>query len=75
MTYRNLPHLRVAWRLSSIRGGNHAGFLFMTDESLNRFRSTDRWPAGGDASVAVLQIGANGTLDTSTATGQVNASC
>lgn len=48
-------------------------FLFMTDESLNRFRSRDGWSAGGDASVAVLQIGANGTLDTSTSTGQVNA--
>jgi lipid-binding SYLF domain-containing protein len=48
-------------------------FLFMTEESLNRFRSRDGWSAGGDASVAVLQIGANGTLDTSTATGQVNA--
>lgn len=39
----------------------------------HRFRSTDGWSAGGDASVAVLQIGANGTLDTSTSTGQVNA--
>jgi lipid-binding SYLF domain-containing protein len=48
-------------------------FLFMTEESLSRFRSTDGWSAGGDASVAVLQIGANGNLDTSTATGQVNA--
>ena len=48
-------------------------FLFMTEESLNRFRSRDGWSAGGDASVAVLQIGANGTLDTSTASGQVNA--
>ncbi|CAB3773530.1 BPSL1445 family SYLF domain-containing lipoprotein [Paraburkholderia humisilvae] len=48
-------------------------FLFMTEESLNRFRSTDGWSAGGDASVAVLKIGANGNLDTSTATGQVNA--
>ncbi len=48
-------------------------FLFMTDESLRRFRSTDGWSAGGDASVAVLKIGANGNLDTSTATGQVDA--
>lgn len=48
-------------------------FLFMTDESLKRFRSTDGWSAGGDASVAVLKIGANGNVDTSTATGQVEA--
>jgi lipid-binding SYLF domain-containing protein len=48
-------------------------FLFMTEDSLNRFRNTDGWSAGGDASVAVLKIGANGALDTSTATGQVDA--
>ncbi|MFM0667847.1 BPSL1445 family SYLF domain-containing lipoprotein [Paraburkholderia sediminicola] len=48
-------------------------FLFMTDESLTRFRSNDGWSAGGDASVAVLKVGANGNLDTSTATGQVEA--
>ncbi|MFM0171161.1 BPSL1445 family SYLF domain-containing lipoprotein [Paraburkholderia sediminicola] len=48
-------------------------FLFMTDESLTRFRSSDGWSAGGDASVAVLKVGANGNLDTSTATGQVEA--
>ncbi|CAB3760043.1 BPSL1445 family SYLF domain-containing lipoprotein [Paraburkholderia humisilvae] len=47
-------------------------FLFMTDESLNRFRSTEGWSAGGDASVAVLKVGANGALDTSTAGGQVD---
>jgi lipid-binding SYLF domain-containing protein len=48
-------------------------FLFMTEESLGRFRSRDGWSAGGDASVAVLKVGANGALDTSTATGQVDA--
>ncbi|MFL9861303.1 YSC84-related protein [Paraburkholderia madseniana] len=48
-------------------------FLFMTDESLNRFRSRDGWSAGGDTSVALLKVGANGNLDTSTATGQVDA--
>lgn len=48
-------------------------FLFMTDESLGKFRSTDGWSAGGDASVAILKIGANGNVDTSTASGQVDA--
>jgi len=48
-------------------------FLFMTDDALARFRSADGWSAGGDASVAVLKVGANGDLDTSTATGQVDA--
>jgi lipid-binding SYLF domain-containing protein len=43
-------------------------FLFMTDDSLNAFRSRNGWSAGGDASVAVLKMGANGALDTTTAT-------
>jgi lipid-binding SYLF domain-containing protein len=48
-------------------------FLFMTDDSLGRFRSTDGWSAGGDASVAVLKVGANGDIDTSSASSQVDA--
>jgi lipid-binding SYLF domain-containing protein len=48
-------------------------FLFMTQESLEKFRSRDGWSAGADASVAVLKLGANGAVDTTTATGQVDA--
>ncbi|WDD90378.1 twin-arginine translocation pathway signal (plasmid) [Burkholderia sp. FERM BP-3421] len=48
-------------------------FLFMTEESLARFRSVDGWSAGGDASVAVLKVGANGDIDTSSASNQVDA--
>jgi lipid-binding SYLF domain-containing protein len=39
-------------------------FLFMTPESLARFRSAGAsWSAGADASVAVLKVGANGEID------------
>ena len=48
-------------------------FLFMTEESLAKFRNSEGWSAGGDASVALLKVGANGNVDTSTATGQVDA--
>jgi lipid-binding SYLF domain-containing protein len=48
-------------------------FLFMTADALDRFRSSEGWSAGADASVAVLKIGANGNVDTGTATGQINA--
>ncbi len=48
-------------------------FLFMTEAALNRFRSANGWSAGGDASVAILKVGANGAVDTSTATGDVDA--
>jgi lipid-binding SYLF domain-containing protein len=43
-------------------------FLFMTQDSLNAFRSRQGWSVGGDASVAVLKMGANGAVDTTTAT-------
>ena len=48
-------------------------FMFMTDDALNRFRNSQGWSAGGDASVAVLKIGANGEVDTSTASSQADA--
>ncbi|KXU91146.1 twin-arginine translocation pathway signal [Paraburkholderia monticola] len=48
-------------------------FLFMTSSALDRFRSSEGWSAGADASVAVLKIGANGDVDTGTATGQIDA--
>lgn len=46
-------------------------FLFMTQDSLDTFRNRDGWSAGADASVAVLKLGANGAVDTTTATAPV----
>jgi lipid-binding SYLF domain-containing protein len=48
-------------------------FLFMTANALDRFRRSEGWSAAADASVAVLKVGANGNVDTGTATAQVNA--
>lgn len=48
-------------------------FLFMTEQALADFRNSQGWSAGGDASVAVLQMGANGNVDTSTATAPILA--
>jgi lipid-binding SYLF domain-containing protein len=42
-------------------------FLFMTDAALTQFRNSKGWSAGGDASVALLKVGANGDIDTNTA--------
>lgn len=47
--------------------------LFMTQEALSKFTSSRGWAAGVDATVAVLKIGANGNVDTSTATSPVEA--
>ncbi|MEX3931826.1 YSC84-related protein [Paraburkholderia phymatum] len=47
--------------------------LFMTDDALNGFTHSQGWAAGIDATVAVLKVGANGNVDTSTATSPVEA--
>lgn len=48
-------------------------FLFMTQEALSKFRSSEGWRVGADASVAVLKVGANGVLDVGAASGPVMA--
>ena len=56
-------------------GGQSKGviFLFMTDDALNRFRGSQGWSVGGDATVALVTMGANGDIDTTTATAPVQA--
>jgi len=41
--------------------------LFMTDDALQNFRNSDGWKVGADATVAVANVGANGSIDTNTA--------
>ena len=48
-------------------------FLFMTQDALDKFRNSEGWAVGGDASVAILKVGANGNVDTTTATAPVEA--
>ncbi|WP_434666665.1 YSC84-related protein [Paraburkholderia sp. A3BS-1L] len=48
-------------------------FLFMTHDALNRFRNSKGWSVGGEGSVALLKVGANGEIDTTTATAPVEA--
>ena len=48
-------------------------FLFMTQDALDRFRNSEGRAAGVDATVAVVEVGANGNIDTSTATAPVQA--
>ena len=46
-------------------------FLFMTQDALDKFRNADGWSVGGDASVALVKMGANGAIDSTTATAPV----
>src|SRR5215469_11015726 len=48
-------------------------FLFMTHEALNSFRNSKGWSVGGEGSVALVKVGANGQIDTTTATAPVQA--
>jgi lipid-binding SYLF domain-containing protein len=41
--------------------------LFMTDDALSKFRSSSGWEVGGDASVALINVGASGSVNTQTA--------
>lgn len=47
--------------------------MFMDQEQLNKFRNSNGWSAGADASVAVAKVGATGAVDTNTARQQVVA--
>ncbi len=40
--------------------------LFMTPDALQKFRDSNGWSVGADATVAVAQVGANGNIDTNT---------
>ncbi len=41
--------------------------LFMTDGALAQFRNSSGWTVGADATVAVANVGVNGSIDTNTA--------
>lgn len=41
--------------------------LFMTDEALRGFRASRGWEAGVDGNIALVKIGAGGSIDTATA--------
>jgi lipid-binding SYLF domain-containing protein len=40
--------------------------LFMTQQALDRFRASQGWKVGADATVAIAKVGANGSIDTNT---------
>jgi lipid-binding SYLF domain-containing protein len=57
------------YSLTSVSLGLQAGaqsksiiFVFLSQEELNKLRTKEGWTVGIDASVALLKVGANGTL-------------
>jgi lipid-binding SYLF domain-containing protein len=69
--YYNLASLSVGLQIGA--QSKMIAFLFMTQDALDKFRRSEGWSVGGDASVAVLRVGANGAVDITTATGPVIA--
>jgi lipid-binding SYLF domain-containing protein len=47
--------------------------MFMTQDALDRLSANKGWTAGADASVAVLQVGASGKLESTHGAAAVNA--
>jgi lipid-binding SYLF domain-containing protein len=45
--------------------------LFMTDEALRRFEASSGWTVGADASVSMINVGANASVSTTTGQQQV----
>ncbi len=67
------------YSMSSLSVGLQAGaqskaviILFMTQDALDKFRASGGWTAGLDASVAIVKVGANGEIDTSTANNPID---
>ena len=63
--YYNIAAGSVGWQIGAQSKG--IIIMFMNDEALNRFRASNGWQVGADATVSVATIGANGELDSSLA--------
>jgi lipid-binding SYLF domain-containing protein len=69
--YYNLASVSVGLQIGA--QSKAVFLLFMTQEALDKFRSSDGWSAGADASVAILKVGANGEIDVNATPGPIVA--
>ncbi len=53
----------IGWQLGAQK--KSIIILFMNDAALDKFRNSNNWRAGVDASIAIIAIGADGSVDTS----------
>jgi len=56
-----------SWGLQAGAQSTAVFLLFMTDEALNRFETSDGWSVGADANVTLVSVGANAQITTETA--------
>jgi lipid-binding SYLF domain-containing protein len=69
--YYNLASVSVGLQIGA--QSKAVFMLFMTQESLDKFRKSEGWSVGADASVAVLKVGANGEVDINATQGPIVA--
>ncbi len=62
--YYSIAVASVGWQVGA--QSKAIVYMFTTTEALDKFRASKGWTAGVDATVAVANIGANGTVDTET---------
>jgi lipid-binding SYLF domain-containing protein len=60
--YYSIAEGSVGWQIGAEK--YDMVILFMTDEVLNKFRSSENWEAGVDAEVTIIAVGAEVTVDT-----------
>jgi lipid-binding SYLF domain-containing protein len=69
--YYNLASLSVGLQIGA--QSKAIIFLFMTQDALDKFRKSEGWSVGADASVAMLKVGANGAVDINSANAPIVA--
>lgn len=60
--YYSLTEGSVGWQIGAEK--YDMVILFMTDEALKKFRSSEGWEAGADAEVTLIEVGANASVET-----------
>jgi lipid-binding SYLF domain-containing protein len=63
--YYSMSALSAGW-LAGARS-KAVFYLFMTEDALRRFQESSGWTVGANASVALIQLGANAQIDTASA--------
>ncbi len=62
VNYYNVVEGSVGWQIGAQQFD--MVILFMTDDVLNKFRTSENWEAGVDAEITVITVGADVTVET-----------
>jgi lipid-binding SYLF domain-containing protein len=62
--YYNMVSGSFGWQIGAQQ--KDVMLVFMTDEALQKFRTGENWQAGVDGTVALVKVGAEGSIDTTT---------